>query len=184
MQPLRETSRLLLRIEHEAIAEHVLEFYENNRQIFELYEPTRPSNFYTLAYHKTLLTVEYQEMLRGRTLRYYVYTKENPNHIIGSVNFSNIMHGPFSRASIGYKFDKSVWGNGYAYESCVDCIQLLFKDYDIHRIEAKVLPTNYASIRLLEHLSFVPEGTEYQSVEIQGHWQDHYRYSLLNTSYQ
>lgn len=175
------TQRLILQVEDDSIAQKVLDFYLHNKEAFERFEPTRPHNFYTLAYQCASMKYEYSEIMKGKTLRYYVYRKESPDVLIGSVIFSGIVHGPFSRASIGYKFDRSVWGNGYALEACQAAIPVLFTNYKIHRIEARVAPDNIASIRLLEHLGFAYEGIEYQGVEINGVFKDHYRYGLIST---
>ena len=45
------TDRLILAIKSSDIAGEVLEFYKKNAKTFERYEPTRPDDFYTLAYH-------------------------------------------------------------------------------------------------------------------------------------
>lgn len=174
-----ETNRLLLQIEREDKAADVLSFYKENASLFDCYEPTRPANFYTLSYQKAMLQYEYDQMIKGKTLRYYVYCKEEPFRIIGSVNFSRIEHGPFSHASIGYKFHQYFHKKGYAFEACQAAIPVIFQNYNIHRLEARVATDNLPSIKLLEKLSFQFEGIEYQSVEVQGTFKDHYRYSLL-----
>ena len=175
------TKRLLLKVETNEKAMEVLDFYNRNQTLFEQYEPTRPANFYTDAYQKNALVCEYNEIIKGKSLRYFIYLQSNPKHIIGSVNFTNIMHGPFSRASIGYKLDSEYHGNGYALEACHEAIDVIFKKYDIHRIEARVLPSNLPSIKLLKKLNFQFEGIEYQSVEVNGVFQDHYRFGLIST---
>ena len=102
--------------------------------------------------------------------------------IIGSVNFTRIEHGPFSHATIGYKMDRDYQNMGYTKEACKAAIAVIFSNYKIHRIEARVAPDNTASIHVLEHLGFVYEGIEYQGVEVNGAFQDHYRYSLLQSA--
>ena len=176
------TNRLILKIEDATKAKDILDFYQNNADLFDQYEPTRPANFYTLAFQNAAIAREYSDIVKGKTLRYYVYLKEQPDIIIGSVNFSRMEHGPFSHASIGYKFDKSYHGKGYALEACRAAIPVIFDNYKIHRIEARVSPNNYASIKLLEKLGFQYEGIEYLSIEINGVFQDHHRYSLINPS--
>jgi ribosomal-protein-alanine N-acetyltransferase len=173
------TNRLILKVLDNTYAADVLSFYENNRTLFENVEPTRPTNFYTVDFQSAYLDYERNEMAKGKTLRYYVFLKEHPETIIGSVNFSNIVHGPFSRASIGYKFDAGYHGCGYATEACQAAIQVLFSNYKIHRIDARVAPDNLPSIKLLENLGFVYEGIEYKGVEVNGTFQDHFRYGLL-----
>ena len=178
------TERLLLRVEDSTKARDVLAFYQNNKELFEKYEPTRSSGFYTLDYQETVMNYEYSETVKGHTLRYYVYEKNEPDTIIGSVNFTRIEHGPFSRTMIGYKFDAAYHKKGYAYEACLAAIDIIFSNYKIHRIEARVAPDNIPSIKLLEKLGFQFEGIEYESVEVNGSFKDHYRYSLLATKKQ
>lgn len=176
------TSRLKLQIEDETKAGQILDFYKKNAVLFDLYEPTRPANFYTLAYQKAAVAYEYSEIIKGKNLRYYIYLK-NGSPIIGSINFSRMEHGPFSRVSIGYKLDKDYHGKGYALEACQAAIPVIFSNYKIHRIEARVAPDNTPSIKLLEKLHFQYEGIEYQGVEIGGSFKDHHRYSLLNPDF-
>lgn len=173
------TDRLILQVEDSSKAEQILSFYDKNSMVFDRFEPTRPEHFYTLTYQKAALQYEYSEIVKGKTLRYYIYLKNSPDTIIGSLNFSCIQHGPFSRASIGYKIDRDHQGHGYAAEACQAAIPVLFSNYKIHRIEARVSPDNIASIKLLEKLGFQFEGMEYKSVEVNGIFQDHFRYSLI-----
>lgn len=173
------TNRLILKVLDKSFAPQVLTFYQNNRAQFEAFEPTRPEKFYTLEFQTAFMDYEYQDIIKGKTLRYYIFLKNAPDTIIGSVNFSKITHGPFSRASIGYKLDRQYQGFGYAAESCTAAIEVLFSSYKIHRIDARVAPENIPSIKVLERLGFQYEGIEYKGVEINGSFKDHYRYGLL-----
>lgn len=177
-----ETDNLILRVENVDKADEVLAFYSNNSDLFDIYEPTRPTNFYTEAFHKATLKAEYNDILNKRFLRYYMYLKSNPNEIIGAINFSSINYGPFMNTSIGYKLDKKYHKRGYAYEACVASIGIIFNEYGLHRIEAKVLPTNIPSIRLLKRLHFIYEGVEYSAVSINGKRENLYRLSLIKNA--
>lgn len=173
------TDRLIMKIEDSNKTSDILAFYQNNKTLFEQFEPTRPENFYTEAYQRATISYEYSEIIKGKSLRYYIYLPSQPDTIIGSINFFRMEHGPFSRASIGYKLDAAYHGNGYAYEACKASIPVLFDNYKIHRIEARVALNNTPSVKLLERLHFQFEGIEYKSVEVNGTFTDHYRYSLL-----
>ena len=139
------TNRLILKVEDATKTREVLAFYQNNKAAFERFEPTRPDNFYTEAYQKASLSYEYSEIIKGKTLRYYIYLPENPEKIIGSVNFFRMEHGPFSRAVLGYKIDTGYQRNGYAYEACQAAIPVIFSNYKIHRLEARVALDNIPS---------------------------------------
>ena len=175
------TERLLLRIEDRSKAREVLDFYIKNQDLFDRFEPTRPNGFYTLEFQTSYMDFEYNSIMQGKTLRYYLYRKEATDTLIGTVIFSRIEHGPFSRASIGYKIDKDHQHQGYAYEACQAALSVIFSNYRIHRVEARVAPANTPSIKLLERLQFRFEGIEYQGVEVNGTFSDHYRYGLIST---
>lgn len=177
------TNRLILKVENASIAPKALEFYKENRQYFEAFEPTRTDAFYTIEFQEAAAKYEYDETVKGHSLRYYIYLKNNPDKIIGSINFFRIRPMPFSSASIGYKFHHDYWGNGYALESCQAAISIMFSDYNIHRIVAKVSPDNTPSIHLLERMGFIYEGIEYKSVNVAGKFRDHLRYSLINNDH-
>jgi [ribosomal protein S5]-alanine N-acetyltransferase len=175
-----ETDRLILMSLSKEAAPMVLDFYEENRDIFEPWEPKRSDNFYTLSYQKASLSAEYNQMAEGKLLRYWVFRKDNPDEIIGSVCFQCILGEPYQSCILGYKFALRYHHKGYAYESVQKCIDIIFKEYDIHRIEAYIMPNNAPSIRLIERLHFSYEGLSHSYANINGNWSDHERYAMLN----
>lgn len=175
------TQNLILRIlpPTEENAKAVLAFYNRNIDIFEPYEGTRPENFYTETYQKTVLTCEFTLIAKKELLRFWVYEKNTPNQIIGTISFFHILHSIYSRCETGYKFDSHYWHKGYAREALAFGIALMFEEYHLHRIEAFVMENNLPSIRLLEALGFVYEGTCRQAIRVRGQWEDHMLFSLL-----
>ncbi|MBQ8148683.1 MAG: GNAT family N-acetyltransferase [Lachnospiraceae bacterium] len=180
MLPKLETKRLRMQCLTNESAFAVLEFYKENQPYFDQYELTRPRNFYTVSYHTAALDWELKEMEARRCLRYFVFLKEEPSMIIGSVNVSDIRFGCMQKASFGYKFDHRFWHQGYAYEACTSCLDFIFRDYGLHRMEANIMPSNQASIRLIQRLGFSYEGTEKESAEINHRWEDLHRFAKLN----
>lgn len=174
-----ETQRLILKILTPDALHEVLAFQIRNKEAFEAYEPRRPENFYTLTYQQTLLRSELSLALKTDTIRFYVFRKEDRRHIIGTVCLHDIRRGAYSCTEIGYKFDTAWQHMGYAREAVVKVMDIAFSCIGVHRIFARVMPDNAASIRLLEAVGFFYEGTEYRSIEIQGVWQDHRRYAYL-----
>lgn len=173
------TERLILNIEPSDSAEQILSFYLNNKRDFEKVEPTRPINFYTVSYHRLTLDMEKSEFLSKKHLRYYIYKKENPEEIVGTVCFSNIRRAPFYSATLGYKIDKQFRRQGIAKEAISFCLDKMKQEYGLHRIECRVLPDNIASISLLNSLGFFEEGIEREGVEIDGTLRDHIRFAKL-----
>ena len=175
-----ETDRLIIKTLNKDAAPMVLTFYRDNKSLFEPWEPKRSFNFYTLSYQKASLTAEQNQMSEGKLLRYWVFIKDNPEEIIGSICFQNILREPYHSCCIGYKFDHKYLHQGYAEESIKKCIEAIFWEHHIHRIEALIMPTNEPSLRLIDRLSFTYEGISYSYARIGGSFMDHKRYSLIN----
>lgn len=91
----------------------------------------------------------------------------------------------FDSLEIGFVFNKSYWGKGYAKESCQKLIELAFSS-GIHRIFAECDPENTYSWHLLESLGFKREAHLKENLyfwkDKSGNpiWKDTYIYSLLN----
>lgn len=175
-----ETDRLILNIMNSDSVPMVLAFYEDNKAQFEKWEQKRPNHFYSLSYQKASLSADYYQIAEGKLLRYWVFLKENPDEIVGTVCFQNFLKAPYLSCTIGYKFNQKYSHNGYAFESIQKGLEIIFNEYGMHRIEAFIMPNNMASLRLIERLPFIYEGISYSYANINGIWSDHKRYVCIN----
>lgn len=178
-----ETNRLILKILKPDSAEQVLDFYLRDRELFERYEPDRAPQFYTITHQKKVLKCEYNLAFQMSCIRFYVFLKEDPDTIIGTVCFHNIIPALYSCCEIGYKFSSAYHHNGYAREALSKGIEVMFSDIGLHRIMAWVRPDNASSIRLLETLGFLREGISRDYSYMHGQWWDHAQYSLLTDEF-
>ncbi|MBP1045857.1 GNAT family N-acetyltransferase [Enterococcus sp. BWM-S5] len=127
-----------------------------------------------------------QEAIRrsGNPDFYAVCLKDDT--LIGNVYFSK---GAFDTWMIGYVFNRSFWGHGYASEGVQAVVQHAFTILDAHRITALCNPENTASWQLMERVGMRREGTLKKNVffwkDEQGNpiWQDTYEYGLLKEEY-
>lgn len=174
-----ETSRLVLKILPPVYSQEVLRFQLRNREQFERYEPQRPENFYTTSHQQAVLKCEYKLATKLSTIRFYVFLKGRPHTIIGTVCLHDILRQAYSCCEIGYKFDYEYQHQGYAREAVQKAIDIAFSALSLHRIFARVMPENTASIRLLSDLCFSEEGMERSCIKIRGKWTDHIRYALI-----
>lgn len=175
------TERLNINILSSDDAPMVLDFYLNNKEAFEAYEPLHDENFYTLDYQSYNLEAEMKLFFRNQRLRYYLIESGRNKGIIGTVSFTNILNQPAGSCNIGYRIGKNHQRKGYAAEALNFLIPVVMKEMNISRIEANILPTNIPSIKLIEALGFVYEGVARSSYEIRGSRMDHLRYSLIDT---
>ena len=175
------SERLLLTTLTPASGLQLLHFYNKNRSHFEPWEPDRVPGFYSLQFQKLTLGMEQQLMAKNRSFRLWIFLKEDPTTIIGSVNFYNIVFEPYNQSQIGYKLDKSYLGKGYAHEAVAAAMKLFFTNFpQIHRIEASIMPSNMPSLKLIHKLGYVYEGTAKSSIRINRKWEDHHKYVFLN----
>lgn len=180
MNTMYLTDRLILKILPQQYTREVLNFQLRNREIFERYEPTHPDNFYTPAHQQVILKCEYNLAMKLSTVRYYVFKKEEPKNIIGTVCLHDILRMPYCYCEIGYKFDFAFQHQGYAREAVTKALEIAFSDLGLHRVYARVMPENAPSIHLLESLHFTCEGLEHSCTQIMGKWEDHLRYALIS----
>lgn len=85
----------------------------------------------------------------------------------------------FRSASLGYSFDKSSWGRGYATEAARAVLQWGFSTLDLNRVQAETDTRNLASARVLEKLGFAREGTLREDCIVDGVISDSWVYGLL-----
>ncbi|RDU23479.1 GNAT family N-acetyltransferase [Anaerosacchariphilus polymeriproducens] len=180
MNLIYETNRLYLSVLNEKYASNVLDFYLNDKELFEKYEPQRTLNFYTRTYQKANLNFEYQLFIKSASIRFWVFEKTQPEKIIGSISFLNIQRNAFQSCQLGYKFASAFHHRGYATEALKKGIDIIFSELGLHRIEAFVLPENLPSKKVLERLDFAFEGTCKDYAFLQGEWRTHERFALCN----
>lgn len=176
-----ETERLTLKIIKPEAAAEVLDFYMRDKELFEMYEPERIAGFYTMERQKQIIAYEYNAAVKGSLFRYYVYRKQKPGRIIGTICFHHIQGGFSSSCEIGYKFSSAYHHMGYATEALGKITELIFTDLRLHRIMAWALPDNTASTRLLQRVGFCYEGISRDYLFLQGAWRDHAQYSMINS---
>lgn len=176
-----ETERLILKILEPDAASEVLSFYLADKELFEQYEAERNKNFYTEEFQRNVLQLEYGLAMKLSQVRFYVFLKECPETIIGTVCLYDISR-TYSRAEIGYKFSSNFHHYGYASESIKKVIEIAFNELQLHKISAHIQKENAPSIRLLSKFGFVKEGISRDYLCLNGNWIDHLQYSLINDS--
>jgi ribosomal-protein-alanine N-acetyltransferase len=78
--------------------------------------------------------------------------------IIGFLNISEIVRGPFKNAFLGYGGVAEFAGQGYMTEALRLVLREAFTKLGLHRLEANIQPGNTASIALAKRCGFELEG--------------------------
>lgn len=82
-------------------------------------------------------------------------------------------------ATLGYIFDRTVWGNGFATEAAAAMIEAARNLEDVHTIHATCDSRNIASQRVLEKLGLEAVGMVAELEMVKGHFRDMVQYELL-----
>ncbi len=174
------TQRLILKVSRLVTPQQVLVYYQKNEDLFVPLDPQRPAGFLSIPYQRMVLEADEEDRLSIRGLKLWVFLKEHPDQIIGMVSFSNLMGGSVRSAFLAYKLDKDYLNHGYITEAIAMGIRIMFEVYKLNRIELAILPRNKPSLRVAEKLGFTREGYSERYLEINGIWEGHVRFGLIN----
>jgi len=155
----------------------VLNFYIRNREAFREWEPIRNSEFFTLEKQREIIDVELEEIKGKRLYRLWLFEGEK---VIGAIALSNIVYGCFLSCNLGYKIDENYQNRGLAQIGIRKIIEIAFNELGLHRIEANIMPKNKKSIHIVEKLGFEDEGYAKRYLKINGKWEDHIHFVILN----
>ncbi len=174
-----ETERLVLR-ELEAGDSHLLSDYlERNRNFLREWEPLRDASCYSDESVKAVIEEETRSSADRTALHLYLFNR-GEERIIGKVSLTNIVYGVFQSCFLGYKLDEAEINQGKVTEALKRLVEIAFTEYGLHRIEANIVPKNIRSIRVIEKLGFEEEGLSRKYLKINGKWEDHLHFVLLN----
>lgn len=101
--------------------------------------------------------------------------------LLGGATLANVRRGIVQAGTLGYWIGAPFAGQGHMTRALRVLVPALFARLRLHRIEAACLPTNIASIRLLERAGFQREGCAREYLCINGRWQDHVLYARLGS---
>lgn len=172
-------NRIYLRFLEERDAAAKLDLNLRNRSFFESYLTTRTADFYTMDYQLQSIRSGLASKERDEGYFFGVFLSES-DELIGIVSLTEVVRGPLQSCWLGYSLDQHHNGRGYATEAVQLVIDYAFHILKLHRIEAGVMPHNLASLRVLEKCGFEKEGLSKKNVFINGQWEDHLHFAIIN----
>jgi ribosomal-protein-alanine N-acetyltransferase len=101
--------------------------------------------------------------------------------LVGGLTLCNVRRGVTQSCTLGYWVGAKYANQGYMTSAVRAVVPFVFDSLELHRLEAACLPTNAASMRLLERTGFKREGLARRYLRINGAWQDHLLYALLDS---
>jgi [ribosomal protein S5]-alanine N-acetyltransferase len=154
------------------------ELRERSRDFLTPWEPTWPPDDLSRSAFRRRLR-RYAEDLRTDQSYAFLVFRSIDNTLVGGLTLANIRRGVAQATSLGYWMGQPYIRQGFMTAAVRAVLPFAFTTLRLHRVEAACIPTNAASIRLLENTGFVREGYARDYLCINGIWQDHLLYGRL-----
>ncbi len=152
---------------------------DSSRTFLSAWEPVWPSDDLTRASFRRRLRLHAEEMSRDEAYPFLVFREDEV--MVGGLTIGQIRRGVAQTATLGYWMGEAYAGRGYMSRAVRAAANFVFSTLRLHRLEAACLPHNEASMRLLQSVGFRHEGYARSYLRINGRWQDHILYALLET---
>jgi ribosomal-protein-alanine N-acetyltransferase len=154
------------------------ELREASRAFLTPWEPTWPLDDLTRSAFRQRMRRYAEDLRTDQAYPFFIFRSED-NALVGGLALANIRRGVAQAGSLGYWIGARFARCGYMTAAVRALIPVAFDVLHLHRLEAACIPTNLASIRLLEKTGFQREGYARSYLCINGVWQDHLLYALL-----
>ena len=162
--PAIRTERLLLRPMHVTDAADMFE-YASREEVTEflLWSPHR-----TLSYTRDYLRYIEDRYAIGDFYDWAV-TLADSGKMVGTCGFTRI-DLPHNSGEIGYVLNPDFHHNGYAAEAARAILKFGFEELGLHRLEARFMQGNDASLKLMEKLGMTFEGFHKDAMFVKGRY--------------
>lgn len=149
--PKLETERFILR---ELCSEDAKEYYHyfSDHEVTKYWGYEGPKNMETAS--KTF--TRFQNAFHRKEMITWGIATKSDDKIIGTCILNDFIKA--SMANLGYNLSRDYWRKGVMTEVLETIIPYAFNVLDLNRIQAKVMPDNISSVKLLSKLGFEQEG--------------------------
>jgi len=135
----------------------------------------------SLSYTKRYLDEVMRQYKAHNFFDFAIVCKED-GRMIGTCGFTRLDPVNHS-AEIGYVLSPAYWGRGIASEAVEIILRFAFCNLGVHRVEARYMPGNAASRRVMEKKGMVFEGVERDAIYVKGVYQDVGKCAILRSEY-
>ena len=156
-----------------------------SRDFLKPWEPVWPYDALTRGSFRRRLRQYALEARHGSGYAYFIFERRAAapleGALLGGISISNLRRGVAQSAGLGYWIGNRHARRGYMTEALGAVVTYCFDGLGLHRLEAACLPHNAPSRALLEKAGFREEGYARQYLRIDGRWQDHVLYAMLES---
>ncbi len=150
-----------------------------SRAFLTPWEPTWPGDDLSYTAFRRRVRRSHQDIANDESYPFLTFREDDV--LAGGITLAQIRRGVVQSGTLGYWTGAPFAGQGLMSAAVRAVIAYAFNVLRLHRIEASCLPHNQISMRLLEHAGFTKEGYARSYLRINGVWQDHVLFGLLDT---
>ena len=176
--PVIRADGLILRAPQMSDYDAWVELRAASRAFLEPWEPLWPNDDLTRPAFRRRIRRYGEEIHTDSAYPMFVF-RQKDEALMGGLTLGLVRRGVAQACTLGYWMGERHAGRGTMTAAVKIANQFAFQDLGLRQIEAACLPTNKASIRLLEKAGFIREGYARRYLCIAGAWQDHVLYARL-----
>ena len=151
-----------------------------NRAYLQAGGPVRSDEYVSVAGQTALIAGLLTQHEAGTCVPWVI---ELDDEVVGRILLVAIVRGGFQSAVVGYWVSETVAGRGVASAALAHLVDHAFGELGLHRLEAATTLTNEASVRVLTKAGFEQYGVAPAYLWMDGQWQDHRMFQLLNEAW-
>jgi ribosomal-protein-alanine N-acetyltransferase len=152
---------------------------EASRAFLTPWEPTWPADDLSRGAFRRRLRRYAEDLRTDSSYAFFLFRKAD-HVLLGGLTLANIRRGVAQAGSLGYWIGEPYARRGLMTAAVRTLVPFSFTALRLHRLEAACIPSNAASIRLLENSGFSREGYAREYLCINGLWQDHVLFARLS----
>jgi ribosomal-protein-alanine N-acetyltransferase len=178
--PVLESGRVVLRTPQMSDYPAWAELRAASREFLTPWEPLWSSDELSRASFRRRVRHYLRDLREDVGYALFIFSATS-GALVGGLTLCNVRRGVTQSCTLGYWVGAKYARQGYMTMAVRAVVPFVFDSLELHRLEAACLPTNTASIKLLEKTGFRHEGLARRYLRINGVWQDHLLYALLDS---
>lgn len=156
------------------------ELRTRSRTFLSPWEPSWPQDVLSRGSFRRRLRRHARDHREDTGYAFFIF-RQSDAALIGGLTLSNVRRGVTQSASLGYWVGEPHARQGHMHDAITALVPWAFDVRGLHRLEAACLVHNVASAGLLRKCGFSEEGIAREYHRINGRWQDHRLYAMLET---
>jgi len=151
-----------------------------SRAFLEPWEPTWPADALSRLGFRRRIRLYQRDARADQAFAFFIFNNHD-HQLLGGITLSNVRRGVTQSASCGYWVGKHHARKGVMAAALSLTVEWAFGEMGLHRVEAACLPDNIPSADLLLKCGFTEEGFARRYLRINGRWQDHRLFAILDS---